>query len=309
MGSGHWFKTLISRKKGKNDKSKEAKDVPTSENSNESESKSSAETNPSGLANGDSSGINAMTVTPREDVAIINIQSAIRARRSLHKQKGIVRLQKLTKGESVKKQSTNTLSHLHSWGRIQTQIKERRLCMVVEGRLKQKKLENQLKLEAKLHDVEVEWCNGSDTMEEILSRIHHREEAAVKRERALAYAFTHQWRANTNQNEGVNPSDLGKANWGWSWKERWIAARPWENRAAFQTNSPNKGQNKQPNKVNDTNNTNLVSSQKSLPIKPSLSNGKAPVKARKLTFSGSEAAVAEPKARVQDLVASKELTA
>lgn len=29
-------------------------------------------------------------------------------------------------------------------------------------------------------------------MEEILARIYHREEAAVKRERALAYAFSHQ---------------------------------------------------------------------------------------------------------------------
>lgn len=31
-------------------------------------------------------------------------------------------------------------------------------------------------------------------MEEILARLHQREEAAVKRERALAYAFTHQVR-------------------------------------------------------------------------------------------------------------------
>lgn len=29
-------------------------------------------------------------------------------------------------------------------------------------------------------------------MEEILARIHNREEAAVKRERAMAYAFNHQ---------------------------------------------------------------------------------------------------------------------
>ena len=39
---------------------------------------------------------------------------------------------------------------------------------------------------------QVEWCGGSDTMEEILSRIQQREEAAVKRERAMAYAFSHQ---------------------------------------------------------------------------------------------------------------------
>lgn len=39
---------------------------------------------------------------------------------------------------------------------------------------------------------QVEWCGGSETMEEILARIHQREEAAVKRERTMAYAFSHQ---------------------------------------------------------------------------------------------------------------------
>lgn len=38
----------------------------------------------------------------------------------------------------------------------------------------------------------MEWSNGTETMEEILARIHLREEAAVKRERAMAYAFSHQ---------------------------------------------------------------------------------------------------------------------
>lgn len=40
--------------------------------------------------------------------------------------------------------------------------------------------------------LQVEWSNGPETMEEVLARIHLREEAAVKRERAMAYAFSHQ---------------------------------------------------------------------------------------------------------------------
>lgn len=39
---------------------------------------------------------------------------------------------------------------------------------------------------------QVEWCGGAETMDEILGRIYQREEAAVKRERAMAYAFSHQ---------------------------------------------------------------------------------------------------------------------
>jgi hypothetical protein len=38
----------------------------------------------------------------------------------------------------------------------------------------------------------VDWCGGSETMDEILARIHQREDAAVKRERTMAYAFSHQ---------------------------------------------------------------------------------------------------------------------
>lgn len=79
----------------------------------------------------------------------------MQARKGLRRLKGRVRLQNLTQNYSVKKQGTTTLSYLHAWSRIKSQIRDRRLCMVTEGRLKQKKLENQLKLEAKLHDLEV----------------------------------------------------------------------------------------------------------------------------------------------------------
>lgn len=43
---------------------------------------------------------------------------------------------------------------------------------------------------------QVEWNGGSDTMVEILARIQQREDAAVKRERAMAYAFSHQVHTN-----------------------------------------------------------------------------------------------------------------
>lgn len=40
--------------------------------------------------------------------------------------------------------------------------------------------------------LQVEWSGGPETAEETLGRIHQRGEAAVKRERAMAYAFSHQ---------------------------------------------------------------------------------------------------------------------
>ena len=79
----------------------------------------------------------------------------IQARKCLRRLKGIVRLQAQTQTHSIKKQATTALNYLHSWSNIQAQIRARRLCMVTEGCLRQKKIANQLKLEAKLHDLEV----------------------------------------------------------------------------------------------------------------------------------------------------------
>ncbi|KAJ6808360.1 protein IQ-DOMAIN 1 isoform X1 [Iris pallida] len=220
MGTGDWFKTIVSRKKAKKNSSKKVKGSPNQLNEVSSQLQ------------------NRLNF---EEIAAIRIQSAFRrfrARKALRHLKGLKRLQILREGFSVKKQTSITLSHLHSWSKIQAEIRARRICMVTEGRIKQKRQENQVKLDAKLHEIETEWCGGSDTMDEILSRIHQREEAAVKRERAMAYAFSHQWRANSGQ--GQFSYEFGKGNWGWSWVERWIAARPWEARNSPHPASPPK---------------------------------------------------------------------
>lgn len=73
----------------------------------------------------------------------------------LRRLKGIARAKLLTEKQPVKKQAAVTLKYLHSWSNIQSQIKARRVGMVMEGRLIFKRLENQQKLEAKLHDIEV----------------------------------------------------------------------------------------------------------------------------------------------------------
>ncbi|KAG6638757.1 protein IQ-DOMAIN 9-like [Carya illinoinensis] len=285
MGSGDWFKTIVSLKKPKDGRSKRAKGSSTSEKSNALKSNNHPRKQSSVFANGATIRNHGSLSMPVEDVAATRIQAAFRAhmaRKSLRRLKGTVRLQSLTRDYSVRRQATTTLSHLHSWSKIQSQIRARRLCMVTEGRLRQKKLENQLKLEAKLHDLEVEWCGGSETMEEILARIHQREDAAVKRERTMAYAFSHQWRANSGQNHGLGSYELSKTNWGWSWLERWIVARPWESRVPSRTITPKKVQSRQSSNVGG--NVNPLTPKKDVSVKPPLANGKGTTKARRLSY-------------------------
>ncbi|RAL38119.1 hypothetical protein DM860_000813 [Cuscuta australis] len=172
-----------------------------------------------------------------EDAAATLIQSAFRAhlaRRVMRRLRRTMRFKEVLLvhgcGYNDQQVAATTLKHIHSWSRIQSEIKARRHRMVIDGRLQHKKTQNDIKLQAKLHELQVEWSSGPETMEEILQRIQQREEAAVKRERAMAYAFSHQWRANwKDQGLGKAYYDVGEESWGWSWVERWIAVRPWEN--------------------------------------------------------------------------------
>lgn len=270
------MKTIIGSKKSR---SKQIKGSSESENSNGDKHKNHPEkkSSKSRAANGKSRVLTVLT----EDMAATRIQTAYRvhmARKILWRLKGIARLQVLIQGNTVCKQASTTLSYLHMWHQIQSQIRARRHSMVIEGRIRQKKMENQLKLEEKLHDLEVEWCGGAETMEEALARIHHREEAAIKRERALAYAFSHQWRANTNSLLGF--PEINKADWGWSWMERWIAARPWENRVVQV--SPKKV----PSKLGK--NTSTSTGKGSVSIKKVSPNGKGSYKAYRQSYPGIE---------------------
>ncbi|XP_004485866.1 protein IQ-DOMAIN 9 [Cicer arietinum] len=288
MGSGFWFKTIISLRKSKS-RSKKAKGTLAPEKLSALKSNKYTGKESSGLANG----IQNDNLVAIETIAATRIQTAFRAykaRKALRRLKGFTKLKILTQGYSVQKQASTTITYLHSWSKIQGEIRARRICMVTEDRIKRKKQESQLKLEEKLHDLEVEWSGGPETMEETLGRIHHREEAAVKRERAMAYAFSHQWRANSSQSQVLGSYELGKANWGWSWKERWIAARPWESRVASST-SPKKTQNKlsfkvQKNKSTSTSKTSVSVTPTSSNAKgtPPLGNAKGSAKPRRLSY-------------------------
>ncbi|KAI4296865.1 hypothetical protein L6164_036785 [Bauhinia variegata] len=288
MGSGDWFKTIIGLRKSKIS-SKKAKGSPTSEKQSVLKPNNYTGKVSSSLSNGNKGENLQLHGVSVEVIAAIRIQKAFRAykaRRSLRRLKGLAKLQILTQRHSVQKQANTTLNYLHSWSKIQAEINARRLCMVTEDRIRRKRLESQLKLEGKLHDLEVEWCGGSETMDEILARIHQREEAAVKRERAMAYAFSHQWRANCSQSHLLGNYELGNANWGWSWKERWIAARPWERRVSKTSISPKKAETKQSNKAHKDKNPSTPKTPGS--VKPSPANAKGTIKTRRLSYPSME---------------------
>lgn len=180
----------------------------------------------------------------KEEAAAIRIQTAFRgylARRALRALRGLVRLKLLMEGPVVKRQAANTLRCMQTLSRVQSQIRSRRARMSEENQALQRQL---LQKHAKELATQMgeDWDDSIQSKEQVEANLLNKYEATMRRERAMAYSFTHQqtWK---NSSKSSNPMFMDPRNptWGWSWLERWMAARPWESHSATEK-EPNNDQ-------------------------------------------------------------------
>lgn len=179
------------------------------------------------------------------------IQSAFRgymSRRSFRALKGLVRLQGVVRGQNVKRQTANAMKYMQMLVRVQAQIQSRRIQMLENQARYQAQFKHDNGLESTLskfnlgHGSEAgnddDWDDSLLTKEEIEARLHRKVEAVIKRERSMAYAYSHQlWKATPKSGQTpVRDTRAGGFPWWWNWLDRQLPA------AANPSPSPNSNQ-------------------------------------------------------------------
>ncbi|KAG9150136.1 hypothetical protein Leryth_009717 [Lithospermum erythrorhizon] len=185
-----------------------------------------------------------LTATPqyagksKEEVATIKIQTAFRgylARRALRALRGLVRLKTLVDGPTAKRQTANALKCMQTLSRVQAQIRSRKDRMLEENRALQRQLLQKRAKELESLKLGEDWDTSLQSKEQIEANLLHKYEATMRRERALAYSYSHQqtWK-KSSRSANLLFMDPTNPHWGWSWLERWMAARPWESQSTTQ---------------------------------------------------------------------------
>ncbi|XP_076948208.1 protein IQ-DOMAIN 13-like [Bidens hawaiensis] len=127
------------------------------------------------------------------------------ARKNTRNLTGLGRFQKVVTSISVKRQTVNAMKQMQLLIRVQTQIQSRRVQMLENQALKPQPDSSNSQNQSEEH-----WDGSLVTKEEREARLQRKADALIKRERAMAYAYSHQLSKGT-------PTATHNLPWWWKW--------------------------------------------------------------------------------------------
>ncbi|XP_073525762.1 uncharacterized protein [Phyllobates terribilis] len=161
-----------------------------------------------------------------QNMCATKIQATYRgytARRNYRSLRGLVRLQGVLRGQSVKRQTVNAMKCMQLLVRVQSQIQSRRIQMLENQALQRQSISDKLKFtQPSENGYPDEWEDSRLTKQEIEARAQRKYEAMLKRERAMAYAYSHQlWKASPKTMPQAALMDI-RSSGGYPWWSNWL---------------------------------------------------------------------------------------
>ncbi|KAL5579450.1 hypothetical protein UlMin_011892 [Ulmus minor] len=177
----------------------------------------------------------------KQERAAIRVQAVFRgflARRALRALKAVVRIQAIFRGRQVRKQAAVTLRCMQALVRVQARVRARCANSSPEGQAVEELLDKDRDQLDPIKQAERGWCDSPRTASEVREKLHMRQKGAIKRERAMAYSISQQrfrsssspYARTSKSGNSVKHEKQGKNSSEWSWLDRWMAAKPWDNR-------------------------------------------------------------------------------
>ncbi|KAL1068727.1 hypothetical protein V6Z11_D12G217000 [Gossypium hirsutum] len=160
----------------------------------------------------------------------------MKARRALRALKGLVKLQALVRGHTVRKQAKMTLRCMQALVKVQSRVLDQRMRLSHDGCSRKSafsdtnsvwesryllNISDRRSLSREGSSIADDWDERPHTVEEVKAMLQHRKEAALKREKSLSQALSQQMRRARR-----SPSMGGQD----EWLDRWMPAKPWDNR-------------------------------------------------------------------------------